>query len=363
MTATWIVERTAHPRFPYRIRIEREGRVLLAVRAQNKWPGAGSQIFCLREGAPDPAEVLEPVEVVPVERLARVGRKLSVILDRPMRKRCEFLKIERPTSDGRDVVEQIFFRTEVAARAHRTSGRVELFPGGALDVVIDRREQYPWRFPGSNVTRAQLPAGDYALRVGERLLAVVERKSMENLLNDVGQIRGLHQQLTELGGYAHAAMVVEAQYADFGNPDRVGKWPPSHLLRVLAELAAMHPKVPVVYAGNRKMGNVWAQRFFAAVEARSRAPRAPMLEPTTPLLDMKVSDGGLDTRIRVAALEELPAVFSLLALRERCPGAPDKRLSRILNALRAEGRLRREGAGRGSRWVRNEGAPTGTGGG
>ena len=29
MTATWIVEKTAHARFPYRIRIEREGRVLL----------------------------------------------------------------------------------------------------------------------------------------------------------------------------------------------------------------------------------------------------------------------------------------------------------------------------------------------
>ena len=27
MTATWIVERTEHRRFPYRIRIEREGRV------------------------------------------------------------------------------------------------------------------------------------------------------------------------------------------------------------------------------------------------------------------------------------------------------------------------------------------------
>ena len=58
-------------------------------------------------------------------------------------------------------------------------------------------------------------------------------------------------------------------------------------------------------------------------------------------------------------LEELPAVFTLLALRQRCPGAPDARLSRILNALREEGRLRREGAGRGSRWVRLEGTPAG----
>lgn len=49
MTAYWTVERTRDRRFPFRITIEQDRRTLLAVRAQNAWPGAGSQIFCLRE--------------------------------------------------------------------------------------------------------------------------------------------------------------------------------------------------------------------------------------------------------------------------------------------------------------------------
>jgi hypothetical protein len=71
--ATWVVERTQDRRFPFRITIEQEGRTLLAVRAQNHWPGAGSQIFCLRETELDPAEPLEPYERVEVARENLLG--------------------------------------------------------------------------------------------------------------------------------------------------------------------------------------------------------------------------------------------------------------------------------------------------
>jgi hypothetical protein len=242
VVATWVVERTRDRRFPFRITIEQEGRTILAVRAQSHWPGAGSQIFCLRETELDPAEHLEPFERVPVAHLARLGRKLSVTLDRAQRKRCEFLKVEKPFKDRPGTWEQIFFRTEQGVRAHRTSGRVELVPRGGLDVVVDSAERYPWRFPGARVTRRKLPVGDYALVEDERLVAVVERKTRENFLGNVHEIKGLHQQLAELGSYPHAAVVVEAQYADFGNPAKIGKWPASHLLRVIGELAALHPE-------------------------------------------------------------------------------------------------------------------------
>ncbi len=49
MSAVWIVERTASRRLPYRASIEQHGRLILAVRAQARWPGPGQQIFCLRE--------------------------------------------------------------------------------------------------------------------------------------------------------------------------------------------------------------------------------------------------------------------------------------------------------------------------
>ena len=352
--ATWVVERTQDRRFPFRITIEQGGRTLLAVRAQSHWPGAGSQIFCLRETEFDPAEPLEPFERVPVAHLTRLGRKLSVTLDRAHRKRCEFLKLEKRFRDRPGAYEQIFFRTEQGVRAHRTSGRVELVPKGGLDVVVDSAELYPWKFPGARVTRRKLPVGDYALALDERLVAVVERKTRENLLGNVHELKGLHQQLAELGSYSRAVVVVEAQYADFGNPAKIGRWPASHLLRVIGELAALHPAVPLVFAGNRKLANVWAQRFFAGVAAALRQELPAFVREPVARFEAEPADSRTDTRVRLAALRELPDAFEFALLRSRFAETPEGRLRRILSQLRAEGWLRCEGRGRAARWVRVE---------
>jgi hypothetical protein len=155
MPATWIVERTASRRFPYRVTIEQAGRLVLAVRTQERWPGPGAQIFCLRETELDPAEPLEEVERAAVASLTRVGRKLTVTLDRGSRKRCEFLSVRKPRKDGSGEYEQIFFRTETGIRAHRSRGRIELgaTDTGPVRVVIDSGERYPWKFPGASVER------------------------------------------------------------------------------------------------------------------------------------------------------------------------------------------------------------------
>jgi len=352
VTAEWIVERTPNPRFPYRIRIEQDGRVLLVVRARDAWPGAGTSVFCLRERTLLPDEVLTPHERVAVAHLARIGRKLSVTLDRPQRKRCEFLKVEKPAPDGGEPHEQLFLRTETAVRAHRTKGRVELQPTRELDVVMDLQERYPWSFPGASVTRRRLPVGDYALSLGDRIAAVVERKSLENLCTDVAEIKGLHQQLAELGAYAHAAFVVEAQYADLADPKRIGRWPTTHLLRVVAEFTALHPRVPVVFAGNRKLANVWAHRFFAAVAGASRATLPDAAAEALARYAPQAADGGYETRVRVAVFQELPSSFAFADVRARCAGVPDARLRHVLGRLRAEGRVRVLGAGRRARWER-----------
>ncbi len=352
MPARWIVERTQNVRFPFRIRIEQDGRPLLAVRAQHAWPGAGSQIFCLRETEFDPAEPLEPLESVPVANLARIGGKLAVTLDRPQRKRCEFLKFQKPYRDQPGTYEQIFFRTEAGARAHRSSNRVELFPHGALDLVVDVHERYPWRFPGARVVVRRLPVGDYALLDGERIVAVVERKAIENFLVDIHEIRGLHQQLAELGAYPHAALVIEAPYRDLANPARTGRWPPSHVLRVVAELTALHPTVPVVFAGNRKLANAWTQRFFAAVAAAIRQPVPEFVREPVVRFEADPADGGEDTRIRVAALTGLADGFTIVALRAAGPGGGAGRRRRGRGPRRAGGRRGGGGGGRAARWVR-----------
>jgi hypothetical protein len=353
MPATWLVQSTQDPRFPFRIAIEQGGRVLFAFRAKAPWPGAGTQVFCLRETEFDPSEPLTTVERVDVRHLARLGAKLSVTLDRAQRKRCEFLILAKPYKHGAGTYEQVFFRTEAAVRAHKSSARAELsVREGELPLLIDSTERYPWQFPGSTPRRRKLPVGDYALTREERIVAIVERKTLENLLHDFAELKGLQQQLAELAAYPHAALVIEAQYADFGNPRKIGRWPAAHLLRVLGELAALFPNVPLVFAGNRKLANVWAQRWFAAVHARLEQPAPAAVREPAARYESEPSDGGADIRIRLAALQELPDRFEAGLLRRRFPDLKPDRIKRVLDQLRAEGKLTTEGRGRGTQWVR-----------
>lgn len=354
MSAVWTVERTANRRFPFRIAIEQDGRLLAAFRAQASWPGPGQQIFCLRERELDGVELLEPVERVPVAHVARVGRKLAVVLDRPQRKRCEFLVVEKERKDGKGSYEQIFFRTETGIRAHRSRTRLEIRePAQALQVVIDSGERYPWRFPYATTTRRKLAAGDYALLDDERVVAVVERKSFDNLLSDVGALQALHQQLADLASYGTAALVIEAQYGDFLDPARVkGRWPVDRLSRVLAEVTALHPDLPVIYAGNRKLANLWTERFFTAVAAGREAPASQLHLDVVTRYDGGPRAPGLDERIREAALRGLQSPFAMADLTRRFPEALPARVRRVVQQLRSEGRLRRVGAGRGARWER-----------
>ncbi len=356
MPASWTLQRTENVRFPYRIAIEQGGRVLFAIRAKESWPGAGSQVFCLRERELDPAEALETIEQIPVSHLARLGRKLSVTLDRPQRKRCEFLILEKPRKDGGSY-EQVFFRTEAAVRAHRSSKYAELATRADFRVVVDSAERYPWTFAGADVTRRRLPVGDYALIHDERPVAIAERKTLDNLLGDLAELKGLHQQLAELAAWPHAALVIEAQYADFGKPDKIGRWPSAHLLRVLGELPALFPNVQCVFAGNRKLANIWAQRWFAAIDAAGRQPRLPQVAEAAARYLAAPSDGGLDTRIRIAVLQELPDRFEIALLRRCFPEVPSARIKRVLDQLRTEGRVRAEGHGRGTRWCRLDATP------
>lgn len=347
MSAWWIVEQTDNARFPWRIRIEQDGRALLCVRAQDRWPGAGRQVFCLRELEAPEAPFAE-VERVPVRHLARLGRKLSVTLDRAQRKRCEFLRLEKQRKDGSGSYEQIFFRTEQALRQHRSAKRAELTVTDAIDVLIDSRERYPWRFPGARITRRALPVGDYALSVGDRLIAIVERKTRANLLHDFAELKGLQQQLAELAAWPHAALVVEAQYADFSNPRHIDPWPAAHLQRVLGELPALFPGVQLVFAGNRKLANLWTQRYLAACAARLQQGQPDLLREASAGYRAQTGAQGLDTRIRIAALTELPDGFPVGLLRQQFPGAPPARIKRVLDQLRREGRVEARGHGRGA---------------
>ena len=265
---TWIMERCTNDRFPYRLQILRENEPWLTLRTQDRWPAAGKRIFCLREeGSPDRDEVIEELERVGVVAFHERGLRLSVVLDRKRYKRCDFLFLAKTYKNRPDEsYEQIFWLTQAAMTQRRPAHKlVALSRDTAFTVHIDSNERYPWRFPGVVTERAPLPVGDYALMDGDDIIAVVERKTLDNLLGDFGTMPVLHEKLAELVTYQNHALVIEAPYADFLNPKKVHHYTPGFCARAIGELHALHPKLRIVYCSNRKVANEWTRHYFSAV--------------------------------------------------------------------------------------------------
>jgi hypothetical protein len=201
--------------------------------------------------------------------------RLSVVLDRPRYRRCDFLFLTRPPKDGAPQ-EQIFWQTQASMTQHRT----KIAPGvvnrrNAYTVQIASDERYPWTFPGSTVVRGLLPAGDYALLQEGEPLAVVERKTLDNLLHDFGVMPVLQQRLLDLSRFEHNAFVIEAPYEDFLNPKKLHHYAPTYCARVIASLYARHPRVRIVFCSNRKAANLWTRSYFAALAGVENSDRTP----------------------------------------------------------------------------------------
>jgi len=352
MPTTWSVHHLGPGRFPYRVAIERDGRTVLAVRAAAPWPGPGQQVFCLREDGSDPTGPSEPVEQCPVVSLNRIGRKFTVVLDRPQRKRCEFLFVTKPRRDGSGDYEQVFFRTESGIRAHRSRTRAEVQPREVqLDVVVDSGEKYAWRFPGATVTTRRLAVGDYALVQDERITAVVERKSYDNVLSDLGAVQAWHHALADLARHERAALVIEAQYGDFLDERRLdGRWPSLHVARVLAEIAVLHPRLPIVFAGTRKLANQWTYRFFLACATHEESRQLEFLREDGSARADWTAPVRAEEQVRVAAMAAT-VPFAVRELADRLQ-LPVPVVRRVLVALAEEGKVRCLGRGRAATWAR-----------
>lgn len=348
----WILESTDNQKFPYRISIIKADKTILCLRVQNKWPGAGTQIFCLRESK-DNTKPLEEIERVPIVNLNRYGKRLSVVLDRPTNKRCEFLFLKKKYKKKEGEYEQIFWRTEQGLRERKPKVSLTARGNAKIHVLIDTNEKYAWNFSNCTVERKALVAGDYALLRKDGIIAVVERKTFENLRTDFSNINILHQKLGELEAYAHSALVVEANYSDFLNPDKLKVYTPFFIAKVLAELSALHPRTNIIFAGNRKLANEWTLRFFEAIESHERdvlpnkaAEQAAKYEPSP---DFR---GGMYYDIRKGILVDFPEDFAICEIREKFPNANDKTIRRVLRDLKEKGLIESTGRGRNRRWVK-----------
>jgi hypothetical protein len=264
----WILERCVNERFPYRLQILKDEKPWLIFRTQDRWPAAGKNIFCLREeDPPKPGEIIEEVERVPILAFHKRGPRISVILDRKRYKRCDFLFLSKSYKHNpAQSYEQVFWLTQRSIEQHRPSAKlVRCTTVRNISVRIASDERYPWRFAGAHIERGSLPVGDYALMNGNDIVALVERKTFENMLSDFGMMPVFHQRLAELATYEYHALVIEALYADFLNPKKVRYYSAGFCARAIGELYALHPGLDIVFCANRKMANEWTRHYFSAV--------------------------------------------------------------------------------------------------
>ena len=108
---------------------------------------------------------------------------MDLLLDRKREFRSQFVFT---TARGREMV---FWQSARTAKQARPSVRVPTAraSGHELHVLVDTRERYPWKFADQQATTAKqvIPVGDYAVEVDGRVVAVVERKSADDLVSTI----------------------------------------------------------------------------------------------------------------------------------------------------------------------------------
>jgi hypothetical protein len=352
----WILTPTGDKKFPYRLRIEKEGQTVVSLYVQDRWPGQKGHIFCIqsRDEPDEPASEAGEIERIPIISLKRYGKRIAVVLDRSRNKRCDFLFLTKNYKTKEGEYEQIFWRTQKALTERRP--RVKLTTRGHpwLHVAIDSNEKYPWRFTGCTVTRESLPVGDYALKGEKGILAVVERKTMANLLQDFGNMAPLHQALGELEAYEYSALVLEADYANFLKPKLTYPYRPTFTSKAIGELFTLHPGLQIVFAGNRKMAKEWTLGFFSAIRAHEADRAHPVVREAAAAYRTPSPFYGGAYYDTMKGIMDMPSTFTMAMVREQFPTVPEGTIRRALQDLKKEGKLSSHRAGRKSYWERGD---------
>ncbi len=238
------------------------------LKARETWP-AVSRVYCHPFEGEWPKDAVI-IEEIPVASCRRRGAAIDLVLDRPRLARSQFVFTE---VKGRPA---IFWQTQKTARGANPAGRIPRRRTLEVPVrtAVDTRERYPYRFAtqGAETHRAALPAGDYAVHAEDgRLLAAVERKSLENLaatLSD-GTLAFQMQRLSEL---PLAAVVVEGRYSALHKLKHVsGAW----LADQLSRLEVRYPEVRVVFADSRRFAEDWTHRFLSSAIADAGGSSEP----------------------------------------------------------------------------------------
>ena len=241
---------------PYIVRIPiGEGIVL---RTRETWPRTG-KVYCHPHGLPWPEDP-DMVEELPLRAAVRRGAVIDIEVDRTRESRSQFVFTR---ARGRQM---IFWQTLKTAKAARPNVAVPTARASGLadlQIVVDTREKYAWKFADQQATtiKRALASGDYAIELDDEVIAVVERKSLDDLVGTLASGKMAYR-LAELAKVPRAVVVVEDRYSSIFKLEHVR---PAVVADALGECQVSYPSVPIVFAENRKLAQEWSYRFFGAV--------------------------------------------------------------------------------------------------
>jgi hypothetical protein len=255
-------------RLGYLVRLPaQDGDVIL--KAADTWPRTKA-LYCHRAEWPDAPQI---IDAVPVRTCRRRGVAIDLVLERPRENRAQFIFT---SARGRDV---IFWQSPRTTARSRPGIRVPTRRASGLETVtilVDTRERYPYRFDRQHATtqRRALPAGDYGVALDDEIVAVVERKSLDDLAHRL--IDGsLTYALAELATVERAAIVVENRYSALFKLEHV---PSGFAPELLARVQVRYPNVPIVFCDTRPLAEEWTFRFLGAALAHLDADHDHELE-------------------------------------------------------------------------------------
>jgi ERCC4 domain len=238
----------------------------LVLKARDSWPRT-AKVYCHRaEHWPHEPEI---VERVPIRSCQRRGVAIDLVLDRPRENRSQlvFTRIQ----GGR---EGIFWQSARTTRQARPGIRVPRRRAAELahlTILVDTRERYPYKFTQqhADTERRALPAGDYGIADHNDIVAVVERKSLDDLVRRLidGQ---LTYAIADMATLSRAAVVVEDRYSNLFKLDHTK---PGFVTEILAAITARYPTVPIHFAETRPLAEEWTYRFLGAAFAYHQADR------------------------------------------------------------------------------------------
>ena len=239
---------------PFLIRLP-VGADVIVLKVRETWPRT-AKVYCHRVADwPVDAEIIERLPIRPVSKR---GAAIDLVLERGRENRSQFVLTR---ARGREMVFWQSRRTAKQARPNVTVSRARAH-GLVPEIIVDTREQYAYKFSDQQATTVKraLPVGDYAVFDDDELVAVAERKSIEDLAGS-SMSGKLDYLLADLTARPRAALIVDSGYSALFKLEHVNG---SAVADAVAEAQARFPSVPIIFCENRKMAQEWLYRWFGA---------------------------------------------------------------------------------------------------